>query len=85
MGCTRQNSRYQFSIKGNIEGVKYGKVCLMTPGDSSEVLFSTDLDGGKFELKGELDEPRHFILSVNRKKIYFLMVEIWKFLVHIHL
>lgn len=73
VGCTRQNSRYQFSIKGNIEGVKYGKVCLMTPGDSLEVLFSTDLDGGKFELKGELDEPRHFILSVNRKKIYFLM------------
>ena len=31
------------------------------------------MDGGKFELKGELDEPRHFILSVNRKKIYFLM------------
>lgn len=73
VGCTRQNSRYQFCIKGNIDGVKYGKVCLMTSGDSSEMLFSTDLDGGKFELKGELDEPRHFILSVNRKKIYFLM------------
>lgn len=73
VGCVRQASRYQFSLKGNMEGVKYGKVFLMTVGDSSKVLFSTDLDGGKFELKGELDEPGQFILKVNRRQIYFLM------------
>ena len=72
VGCT-QSSRYQFSLKGDLEGVKYGKAFLMTTGDSSKVLFSTDLDGGKFELKGELDEPGQFILKVNRRQMYFLM------------
>lgn len=68
-----QSSRYQFSLKGNIEGVKYGTVFLMTPGDSSIVLYKTDLEGGKFELKGELDEPRQVILKVNRRQTYFFM------------
>ena len=62
VGCS-QSSRYQFSLKGNIEGVKYGTVFLMTPGDSSIVLYKTDLEGGKFELKGELDEPTSYIES----------------------
>ena len=72
VGCS-QSSRYQFSLKGNIEGVKYGTVFLMTPGDSSIVLYKTDLEGGKFELKGELDEPRQVILKVNRRQTYFFM------------
>ena len=72
VGCS-QSSRYQFSLKGNIEGVKYGTVFLMTPGDSSIVLYKTDLEGGKFELKGELDEPRQVILKVNRRHTYFFM------------
>lgn len=72
VGCA-QSSRYQFSLKGNIEGVKYGTVFLMTPGDSSKVLCKTDLEGGKFELKGDLDEPRQLILKVNRRQTYFFM------------
>lgn len=72
VGCS-QSSRYQFSLKGNIEGVKYGTVFLMTPGDSSIVLYKTNLEGGKFELKGELDEPRQVILKVNRRQTYFFM------------
>lgn len=73
VGCARQSSCYQFSLKGNLEGVKYGKAFLMTTGDSSKVLFSTDLEEGKFELKGELDEPGQFILKVNRRQIYVLL------------
>ena len=73
VGCTQQSLRYQFSLKGNLEGVKYGKAFLMTTGDSSKVLFSTDLEGGKFELKGELDEPGQFILKVNRRQVYVLL------------
>ena len=37
VGCS-QSSRYQFSLKGNIEGVKYGTVFLMTPGDSLSLI-----------------------------------------------
>ena len=72
VSCTR-SSRYQFSLEGDLEGVKYGKVFLIAPGDSSKILFSTDLDKGKFEIKGELDEPRQVILKVNRRQTYFFM------------
>lgn len=72
IGCTR-SSRYQFCLKGNIDGVKYGKAFLMTPGDSSKILFSADLEGGKFEMNGELDEPQQVVLKVNRKQFYFFM------------
>ena len=72
VSCMR-SSRYQFSLEGDLEGVKYGKVFLIAPGDSSKILFSTDLDKGKFEIKGELDEPRQVILKVNRRQTYFFM------------
>ncbi len=52
VGCS-QSSRYQFSLKGNIEGVKYGTVFLMTPGDSSIVFTRLIRGGRRFELKGE--------------------------------
>ena len=69
VSCMR-SSRYQFSLEGDLEGVKYGKVFLIAPGDSSKILFSTDLDKGKFEIKGELDEPRRVILKVNRRHLF---------------
>lgn len=56
VGCT-QSSRYAFTLKGDLEGMKYGKVFLIAPGDSSKVLYTADVDGGKFVIKGELDEP----------------------------
>lgn len=72
IGCTRSKS-YPFCLKGDIGGIQYGKAFLITPGDSAKVLFSADLDKGKFEIKGELDEPQQVILKVNRRQIYFLM------------
>ncbi|HJA16073.1 MAG TPA: AhpC/TSA family protein [Candidatus Butyricimonas faecavium] len=72
VGCT-QSSRYQFCLKGKIEGVKYGKAFLILPGDTSKILYTTDLDKGKFEMRGELDEPRQVILKVNRRQTYFFM------------
>lgn len=72
MGCG-QSSRYQFRLKGCVEGVKYGKVFLMTSEDRSNVLYSVDLENGKFEIKGELDEPGAFILKVNRRVMHFFM------------
>lgn len=72
IGCT-QSSHYQFSLRGDIEGVKYGKVFLLIPGDSLNVLFSTDLEKGKFEIKGELDEPMQVILKVNRRQTYLFI------------
>lgn len=72
ISCTR-SSRYPFCLKGDIDGIKYGKAFLITPGDSAKVLFTTDLDQGKFEIKGELDEPRQVILKINRRQTYFFM------------
>lgn len=72
VGCTR-SSRYAFTLKGDLDGMKYGKAFLMTPGDSSKVLYTAEVDGGKFMIKGELDEPGQFILKVNRRQFYFFM------------
>ena len=72
VACTSE-SRYSFCLDGDIQGVKYGTVFLMTPTDSSHVLLKTDLEKGKFVLRGELDEPGQFILKVNRRQIYLFL------------
>lgn len=72
IGCTG-SSRYAFTLKGDLDGMKYGKAFLMTPGDSSKILYTAEVDGGKFVIKGELDEPRQVILKVNRRQFYFFM------------
>lgn len=72
VGCT-QSSRYAFTLKGDLDGVKYGKAFLIAPGDSAKILYTAEIDGGKFEIKGELDEPGSYILKVNRRQFYFFM------------
>ena len=72
VGCTR-SSRYAFTLKGDLDGMKYGKAFLIAPGDSAKILYTAEIDGGKFEIKGELDEPGSYILKVNRRQFYFFM------------
>ena len=63
--------QYSFSIRGNVEGAKYGKAFLLTPRD--EVICSTKIDGGDFELRGTLKEPGQYVLRVNRQQFMFFM------------
>lgn len=72
VGCTR-SSRYAFTLKGDLDGMKYGKAFLIAPGDSARILYTTEVDGGKFEIRGELDEPGAYILKVNRRQFHFFM------------
>lgn len=72
MACS-WDTRFRFNIKGNIKEIKYGKASLLWAENKDSVLFSTDIDGGKFELKGELDEPGRYILKVNRRSFYFFL------------
>lgn len=72
VGCAR-SSRYAFTLKGDIHGIKYGKAFLIDPRDSVGVLYTTEISDGKFEIEGELDEPGQFILKVNRQQFYFFM------------
>lgn len=72
VGCT-QKVRYVFTLQGDISGIKYGKALLIDPTDSAKILYMEEIDGGKFEIDGELDEPGLFILKVNRQQFYFFM------------
>ena len=72
VGCTC-SSRYIFTLKGELDGMKYGKAFLIAPGDSAKILYIAEVDGGRFEIKGELDEPGAYILKVNRRQFYFFM------------
>ena len=69
VGCTC-SSRYIFTLKGELDGMKYGKAFLIAPGDSAKILYIAEVDGGRFEIKGELDA---YILKVNRRQFYFFM------------
>ena len=72
-GCFAQGS-YQYNLKGDLGGVKYGKVYLLLPEREEDiVLDSAELDNGKFELRGTMREPRQCILQVNRRKFSFFM------------
>lgn len=72
-GCFAQDG-YQYSLKGDIDGIKYGKAFLLLPAkDKNIVLDSAEIEGGKFELKGILKEPGQYILQVNRRMFYFFM------------
>lgn len=72
VGCA-DTSRYSFVLKGDVEGIKYGKAWLLTPGDEEQEVCCTEIDGGKFILRGELDEPGAYILKVNRRQFQFFM------------
>lgn len=73
VGCSNDSVGYKFALQGKIGGIKYGKVLLLEPGNPSKILFTTDLDNGKFQFKGELEETGRYILRVNRKSFYFFM------------
>ena len=70
IGCSG-TQQYSFSIRGNVEGAKYGKAFLLTP--KEEVICSTKIDGGDFELRGTLEEPGQYVLRVNRQQFMFFM------------
>ena len=70
IGCSG-TQQYSFSIRGNVEGAKYGKAFLLTP--KEEVIYSTKIDGGDFELRGTLEEPGQYVLRVNRRQFMFFM------------
>lgn len=73
MGCSGTNG-YHYSLQGNIGGIKYGKAFLLLPDkDKRIVVDSAEIEGGKFELKGYMEEPRQCILQVNRRMFYFFM------------
>lgn len=60
---------YEFSISGEIAGIKYGKFAILST-ECGEALLSADIEDGKFSLKGELPQTGQFILKVNRKSVY---------------
>lgn len=70
-GCGNHDGNYHFSLSGNITGIKYGKAFLKSDQDS--VLYAVDIEGGKFELEGELSEPGRYILQINRHVCRFFM------------
>ena len=71
-GCT-SSSGHKFSIKGDIEGIRYGTATLRAADRDTVVLYSVDIEGGKFLIEGELEEPKQYLLSVNRRTIRFFM------------
>ena len=42
VGCTR-SSRYAFTLKGDLDGMKYGKACVIAPGDRAETLYTSEI------------------------------------------
>lgn len=72
IACT-DNTRFPFSIKGNIDGIRYGKAFLLTAGENRKVLFETEIEEGKFDLSGVLDEPGRYVLKVNRMLFNFFL------------
>lgn len=74
--CVRcaQSDGYRYSLRGDIEGIKYGKAYLMTPDLNNPIIVdSSEIEDGKFLLEGTLDEPGQYVLSVNRRSFYFFM------------
>ena len=69
VGCTR-SSRYAFTLKGDLDGMKYGKAFLIAPGDSAKILYTAEIDGGKFEIKGDIEGESQAVLFFHGWKEY---------------
>lgn len=67
--CSSECSSYQFTLRGELEEVKYGKVFLYEGFGSGEALDSAEIVDGKFLLKSEVVEPGRFTIAVNRKRV----------------
>lgn len=68
-GCSSRTSCYRFTLRGELDGMKYGKMFLYKQGDSRHPLDSAEVSGGKFVLKTAVPEPGKFTIQVNRKSL----------------
>ena len=68
-GCSSRTSCYRFTLRGEMDGMKYGKMFLYKQGDSRHPLDSAEVSGGKFVLKTAVPEPGKFTIQVNRKSL----------------
>jgi|UniRef100_UPI003FF0930B thiol-disulfide oxidoreductase resA len=71
IGCS-DTQHYKFTLRGNLEGIMDGEVALLKP-FKNEVLCSTRIEGGKFELKGCLEAPGQFGLKVGERSFLVFM------------
>lgn len=69
VGCSSEHSSYCFTLRGELEGVKYGKVYLYEGFGRNGALDSAEMTNGKFILKCEATEPGRFTIQVNRKQV----------------
>ncbi|WP_292270853.1 TlpA disulfide reductase family protein [Butyricimonas sp.] len=63
-GCTAPGT-CRMELMAEIKGCKYGTALLISADSARNVLFSSEIDDGKFSLKGDLPEPGEYILKIN--------------------
>lgn len=67
--CSSGNSPYSFILRGELEGVKYGKVYLYEGFGRDGALDSAEMTNGKFILRCKTAEPGRFTIQINRKRV----------------
>ncbi|WP_018338227.1 TlpA disulfide reductase family protein [Butyricimonas synergistica] len=72
-GCTTPET-CRIDLTGEIEGCKYGTALLVSADSARNILFSSEIDGGKISLEGDLPEPGEYILKINHLE-YPLLLE----------
>lgn len=70
--CQPKAEHYEFVLKGEISGIKYGKAYL-TRLNEKDRLCEAEIEGGRFQLKGVFDEAGQYVLHVNRRAFAFFM------------
>lgn len=69
-GCSSDHSSYRFTLKGELDNIKEGKVYIAVFGEGMKApIDSAEIVDGKFELKGETATPKRFAITLNQRTI----------------